>query len=107
MSKFDDLPRLYRVVSCKIEYVHDYCVNGEHDQRCGDYWIQARRVIDEELGWKWVPLNDGCFDSYENFAQREILDWLEECSGDLGCMLDWAVGQINLPTSWKEPDGYN
>ncbi len=100
------LPKLYRVVSCKIEYVHDYCVNGEHDQRCGDYWIQVRRVLDDELGWKWSPVKDDCFLYYPEFVQREIVDWLNECSGDLGYRLDWAKTQLDLPSSWKESDGY-
>lgn len=103
-----DLPKLYKEVGCKIEYVHDYLVNGEHDQRCGDYWLQVKRVKCRDLGWKWVPVRGlgSCFDDYPEFCQREILEWLDDCSGSLGCVLDWANKQTDLKSNWKECDGY-
>lgn len=108
MSELPELPKLYREVGCKIEYVHDHCVNGEHDQRCGDYWLQVKRVKCDKLGWKWVPVRgeNSDFDDYPVFCQREILEWLGECSGSLGYGLDWAYRQIDMKSSWKECDGY-
>jgi hypothetical protein len=103
------LPKLYTAVWCKIEYVHNYCVNGDHDQRAGDYWLKVRRVLDTDLGWKWTPVvgPSSDYDYYPDHCKREILSWLWECSGNTpDGELQWSLKHENLQSSWKEPDGY-
>lgn len=108
MEDFMELPDLNKEVACKIEYVHDYLENGDHDQRCGDYWIKVKRVECDVLGWKWVPVSgEGTdFDGYPDFCKKEMLEWLDECSGDEGYGLEWAHEFKDLKSNWKDSDGY-
>jgi len=80
-----DLPKMYRVVYGRFEYVHDSLVNGEHVQDCGDYYSQVRRVITSD-GWKWQALWLNEFDRYG-------LYWLNECSNSYeeDERLEWVV----------------
>ena len=98
---------MYSVVWCKIEWVKDYCVNGDHDQQVGDHWLQVRRVIDTDNGnWKWVIAKEKCtfyFDYHiGKYYQQEIKEHLLDCSTDLGYGLDWAYKLGDLRSSWKK-----
>lgn len=47
------LPKLYRKVWLKIEWLKDECVNGEHEQTGGDIYIEAKRVKNPDNTWFW------------------------------------------------------
>lgn len=97
---------MYSVVWCKIDWVKDYCVNGEHDQQVGDHWLQVRRVIDTDNGnWKWVIAKEKCtfyFDWLGKYDQQDINEHLYNCSTDLSFSLDWAYKLGDLRSSWAK-----
>jgi len=47
------LPKLYRKVWLKIEWLKDECINGEHEQTDGHIYIESRRVKNPDNSWFW------------------------------------------------------
>ena len=47
------LPKLYRKVWLKIEWLKDECINGEHVQTDGYIYIESRRVKSPDNSWFW------------------------------------------------------
>ena len=80
-----DLPKMYRVVYAKIEWITDTLEGGEHVQRCGDYYSQVRRVITPN-GWKWQAL-------WKNDVDYHWYQWLDETpwTGYEDDVFEWVV----------------
>ena len=103
-NKFSDLPRMYSIVWCSIEWVRDYCVNGEHDQQVGHYLIQVRRARNDDNSWSWVPVKSKLTNEFhwlDDFEKREVEEWLFDCSTDLGEGLNWSHKISELPNPWR------
>lgn len=47
------LPKLYRVVYGRFEWVHDELIDGDHRQTCGVHYIKIKRVLISNNEWKW------------------------------------------------------
>ncbi len=47
------LPKLYRKVYLKFEWIVDSLQGGEHHQDWGYNYLQAMRVLDEDGNWFW------------------------------------------------------
>ncbi len=70
-----ELPKLYRKVWLKIEWLKDECVNGEHEQTEGYIYIEARRVKGSDNLWFWKI--DTC-DVENNRWELEMAGYLSE-----------------------------
>ena len=104
-NKFSDLPRMYSVVWCRIEWVMDYCTNGYHDQQVGCYRFQVRRVRVADNSWQWKSIKSARmtdFDWLNSFQKKDAEEWLLDCSTDLGEGLDWSYKISDLPNLWKD-----
>ena len=47
------LPKLYRKVWLKIEWLNDECINGDHVQTDGNIYIESMRVKNPDNSWRW------------------------------------------------------
>ncbi len=47
------LPKLYRKVWVKLYWLTDTCEGGEHVQREGHYYLEARRSLRPDNSWFW------------------------------------------------------
>lgn len=52
------LPKLYRKIWIKWEWVSDECWDGFHHQDSGYHYYQVRRVISDSGDWDWVFIGD-------------------------------------------------
>ena len=83
------LPKLYRKVWLKIEWLKDECVNGEHEQTCGDIYIEAKRVKKPDNTWCWQVSN---WDIEENRCTLEMAGYFD---GDDEFMYDIELKNPN------------
>ena len=94
------LPKLYRNVWLKIEWLKDECVNGEHEQTGGDIYIEASRVKHPDNTWFWkISDYDKEYHEYE-LKMAGYFDEYDEFYYDISCEVREDFDERNLGYTW-------
>ena len=82
MAGFNDLPKLYRKVYIKLDWIHDSIVGGEHCQTEGVHYIKAARSLKSDGSWFWQLVDDMYY--YGDYDEKNIRSYFSKMDSYLG-----------------------
>lgn len=84
--------KLYRPIYAVVDWVHDECVNGEHEQTCGEHVIKVVKVLGDNRMPYYKVVSMDCV----NF----VSDYDEACT--LECIEDGCFSVRKKRWSWRD-----
>lgn len=86
----EDLPKLYRKVFVKLDWIHDSLVGGEHCQAEGVHHVKARRALKRDGSWFWQLVDDMYL--YSHYDERNIRDYFTDMDLYLN-EVEWCISE--------------